>query len=288
VTQPVRRSSAAPLPWFERSVGSGLSALATIHEQVSQRPTVLPLSSAVGGAGTTTVLASLGRALSILGERVLLADADAPTTLDYSFRAQSEESALLLSTKAFTTFEGQVHVLRTGHHLQGVTQSGATRMQRAVAELRGRLDRIIVSGREVLTPAIAQQARVDGVCLVVVTPELRSLVALPAIIAAFQDPGARGGVKPYFVLNRFEQANPAHCEFRDLLAAELRSQLLPFCIPESTTVAQSLAERVSPLDIGPQSAFAEACFNLAEWYRAKVGEREPLSREFEENQLVSE
>ena len=70
----VRPATLAP-----EAIGTNLSALAAVHTRTFEGPALLPVISGVGGAGATTVLAGLGRALSILGERVLLVDARGPS-----------------------------------------------------------------------------------------------------------------------------------------------------------------------------------------------------------------
>ncbi|HYO82463.1 MAG TPA: cellulose synthase operon protein YhjQ/BcsQ [Bryobacteraceae bacterium] len=272
------------------SLDRDLSALATIHAPRFQQPTVLPIASAVGSAGVTTLMAGLGRALSITGEQVLLVDASTPSTLDYFYTTHADESPLLLSTAAMSPFEGQVHVLRTDREAAGVSQSWSTKVHRAVAELRGRCDHVLVAGREALTTSITQRAAAAGTCLIVLNPDLRSVLAVADILRAFTERTQHSGqqVRPAFIINRFDESNPAHCENRNLLAAELGSTLLPFCIPDSPVVAQSLSRRVNPIDAAPQSAFADGCFNLAEWYRGTVTTAPLTSSHFEENQLVSE
>ena len=274
----------------ESSLETDLISLAGAHERRIQQPTVLPLAAAVSGGGVTTLLAGLGRALSILGERVLLVDANAPSPLDYFYRRYGQESGFMLSTPVASTFEGQVHLLRTDVDAPCAAQSWSTRVHRALAELRGRFDRILVAGRDALTSALSEQARANGLFLVVLTPELRSLLAVPSILKRFSEhsAGANTSMKPAFLLNRFDENNPAHSEIRKLLAVELGSQLLPFHIPESRTVAEALADRVTPLDLAPQSAFTESCFTLAEWYRAQLDDLQSLSSRPEENQLVSD
>lgn len=267
-----------------------LAALACVHESRLHSPTVLPLASAVAGGGVTTLLAVLGRALSIMGDRVLLVDANAPSALDYFYRGHTQESGFLLSTLTSNSFEGQLHLLRTDTNAPSSPQGWSTRVHRALAELRGNCDRILVAGRYAFTPALTQQARANGVCLLVLTPELRSLLALPSILRMFDEgsEGAAINLKPFFVLNRFNECNPAHAEIRERFAEELGARLLPVCIPESPVVAQALANGVTPLDLAPQSPFTEACFGLAEWYRAQFNDMKALSSQPEENQLVSD
>ena len=117
-----------------QSIRSDLSALVTVHKQMAHQPLIMPIVSGVGGSGATTILAGLGRALSIIGERVLLVDAGGPSTLDCFYESDSEHSGLLLSTESRSAFEGQVHVLRSHAEATG----GGTKLLDAILQGRGR------------------------------------------------------------------------------------------------------------------------------------------------------
>ena len=276
----VARRSAAPIE-------SDLVALASAHQLSMEQPTVLPLAAAVAGAGVTTVLACLGRALSIIGDRVVLIDASAPSPVDYFFKRHGQQRGLLLSTQTLSTFEGQVHVLRTDTDAPAAAQSLSIRVHRALAEIRGRFNRILVAGRDGYTPALSAQAA--STCLVVLTPDLRATLAVPSILKMLSQCAIaeKNRFRPVFLLNRFDESNTSHRECRNSLAAELGSRLLPFSIPESTTVAEALAAGVTPLDLAPQSAFTEACFSLAEWYRLQLDEITVSASQPKETCLVS-
>ena len=282
-SQDVARITAPP------ELANNLSALAAVHTR-STDPPLLPLVSGVGGCGATTLLAGLGRALSILGERVLLVDARGPSTLDCFYNSGSQKTSLLLSTDPLSQFEGGVHVLRTHADAPCGSQSYSTRFCRATAGLRGHVDRILVAGTEWFAPAVEKRTWNGGVCLMILTPELRSVVAVPSILQAIEERSRRAGLKiePWFILNRFSEASPTHVAMRNRLAAQLGPRLLPFHIPESELVEQALLQETNVLDLAPQSAFADACFDLAEWYRTTSEKIAGLPARAEETQLVSE
>ena len=262
---------AASLPAAPQPVtGRDLCVLAALHARGVREPSILTVLSAVGGCGSTTILANLARALSIIGDRVLVTDASGPTTLDYCYQARGEATGLLLSTQALSPFEGQVHVLRSDANAPGASQSVVIRFHRAVAELRGRIDRILVGTRDVGLPATGGGA---SPCLIVLTPDLRSLLAVSGIQSAFARlrTESNTAIAPTFLLNRFDADNPLHVDMRYQLAAQLGSQLLPFAVPETDLVGDALAQGLNVLDYAPQSSYAEACFSLVEWCRWRFG-----------------
>ena len=271
-----------PAPSQQLPVHRQLVALANVHNSAAAEPSVLPLVAGVGGCGVTTVLATLGRALSILGERVLLVDTENPSTLPSFYEARAQGQGLLLSTDPLSRFEGQVHVLRTSTTVNTTAQAGSTRFHRAMAELAGRLDRVIIAGGESLTPALqGQPAAPRNISFVVVTPELRSTLAVPGILSSLG-----GNTEPWFLLNRFDRENPLHVHFRLQLRQILGERLLPLSIPKTPFVEDALLEGITVLDLAPQSEISDAFFELAEWYRAKCGVQTSSLRASEENQLA--
>jgi cellulose biosynthesis protein BcsQ len=277
------------LPAYQNSLESNISALAAVHERENQQPAILPMVSGVGGCGATTILAALGRALSVIGERVLLVDARGPSTLDCFYESKGEKSNLLLSINPPSQLEGQVHVVRTHMQAPGAAQSYSTKLCRAASGLRGNLDRILVASAEWLPPSLGRSTWSGGICLVILTPELRSVLKVPSMLQAITDHSKQANVEiePWFLLNRFDESSTAHFAMRNQLNAQLGSRLLPFVIPETDLVERALSLGISVLDLAPQSAFADACFDLAEWYRTTPRKRARSSGQAEETHLVS-
>jgi cellulose biosynthesis protein BcsQ len=272
------------------SIGSNLSALAAVHTRTLEEPALLPVISGVGGSGATTVLAGLGRALSILGERVLLVDTQGPSTLDRSYQSNTGKTSLLLSTASPSQLGGGVHVLRTHTDTPCGNQSYITKYCRATAGLSGHLDRVLIAGTEWPAPAFEQRTGSGSVCLVILTPEWRSVVAISPILKTIADRSRKTGwnIEPWFLLNRFVESSAIHANVRNRLSAQLGSRLLPFYIPETDLVEHALMQERNVLDIAPEAAFSNACFDLAEWYRATSTNTAWLESRAEETQLVSE
>ena len=181
-----------------------------------------------------------------------------------SYKTQAEGPGLLL-------YRSTVSLRRSGScatdliDIYTSAQGVSTRFYRAMAELAGRLDRVIMAGDKLLTPALkGQNPATRNICLVVITPEMRSTLAAPDILASFA-----GDAEPWFLLNRFDKHNSRDVQCRLQLQSTLGNRLLPFHIPESSSVEAALLRGVTLLDLEPQSEIADAFFNLAEWYRAK-------------------
>jgi cellulose biosynthesis protein BcsQ len=161
-------------------------------------------------------------------------------------------------------------------------QAGTTLFHRAIAELSDRLDRVIIGNGPYASPAMnGPIANGDNFSLVLITPEMRSVLAAAAI-----QESVSADLNTWFLLNRFDNANPRHDDIRHQLRTRLGEHLLPFCIPETSLVEDAMAQGVPVIDLAPQSQVADAFFELAEWYRAKSAVEVSNTCTSEETQLA--
>ena len=239
-------------------------ALTSLHRAIGPArypdPTVLPILSTAPGSGATTVLATLGRALSVLGEHVLIIGSDATPMLPFHFGGPSPRTSVSLRSPA-NPFEGTLHLL-------GGSNPPLT-IQRAMANLAGKLDRVLI-GAGNYPSALPIDIWPGGACLVVVTPEPSSLLALNTLNRKLADQEQRTGRKitPYYVLNRFDASVPLHLAGRDRLREQLGAQIPLFLLPQSQAISDALAESATVIDTAPSTASAGAFFMLAEWHRS--------------------
>ncbi len=244
---------------FDRNSDGALRSLARLG-----RPsrTVWPVLCSVGGCGTTTVLATLGRALSILGESVLLVDAGGSPTLPLYFGGQTGEHGLLCFRSQGNRFEGAVHIL------QSYGEEDAP-VSRAMAQLADDTHHVLLAPTTAMSVRMVDRLWIDGACLIVITPELRSLLAIEQILKRLPSP-----VRAHFLLNRVDVSNPLHAITRERLAAQLGDRLLPFVVPEASEISDALASGFTVIDTHPRSVAADSYFQLAEWLRAASAQRQ--------------
>ena len=241
-----------------------LSSLCKVFEQTREaaaRPrqrtqtAVCPVLAATGGCGTTTVLATLGRVLSILGENVLLVESTGSQTLPLYFGGEPTERGLLRYQSQTNPFEGAVHVFLPESDDEGP-------VYRSIAQLSGEVQHVFLAPSERLRERMGNRLWVDGSCLVVITPELRSVLAVDRILRTLDSQ-----TKAHFLLNRFNADKPLHMLTREKLHAQLGDSLLPLTLPESDEVENALASGLTVLDSAPKSKISDAYFQLAGWLR---------------------
>jgi cellulose biosynthesis protein BcsQ len=109
------------------------------------------------------------------------------------------------------------------------------------------------------------------ICLVVLTPDINSVMALGPFRkisdARAQRPGSRSQSSVHFLINKFDPDSAFHAEVRQNLRLQLGARLLPFCIRRSDAVSEALAAGMTVLDYAPNSAPAEDFLRLASWAR---------------------
>jgi len=250
--------------------GQDLQPEAAPAPQRETRVPLLAVFSLAGGVGKTSLVATLGRALSSQGEKVLLADTTSHGLLPYYFGAS----------------ELRPGVVRTFSPPSGSTDAPIYLVSYDVDQAAGDPGR-----QEVLLDELARSSagafrilldlngssgwmlrRLSAMCptvLVPVAPDMNSVISLEKVENYFNgiaDPEGRP-ILPFYVLNQFDAALPLHLDVREVLRRQLGDRLLPFVIRRAPAVSEALAEGMTVVDYAPDAAIAEDYMNIAGWLR---------------------
>jgi cellulose biosynthesis protein BcsQ len=231
---------------------------------IEQHPPVVAVYSMAGGVGKTCLVATLGRALSALGEHVLLADTTAGGLLPFYFGSSASNPGVRTFCPIGVERDAPVKILNLeaeryprngGEHdpllvaLVG-DGDGASRilvdLATAARDLTGRL---LVLRPTVLVPLLPDMSSVA------------SLASLETFLGG--DEGAA-----YYLLNQFDGSSPLHRDVREMLQRRLGGRLLPLVLRRTAAVSEALAEGMTVIDYAPGSATAEDYWNLAGWLRS--------------------
>jgi cellulose synthase operon protein YhjQ len=226
-----------------------------------QRPPILALFSLAGGVGKTCLAATLGRALSALGENVLLADTAACGLLPFYFGARDFKPGLL-RTFSRPGAEGDVAVNVLS--LQPDGYSGGSERDPLLDELlrggRG-AGRILVDVATASRAVVSRLMQLRPTFLVPILPDMSSLACLAPLETML------AGADTFYLLNQFDPDSPLHLEMHEILRQRLGDRLLPFVLRRSSAVSEALAEGMTVIDYAPGSAAAEDYWSLAAWLR---------------------
>jgi cellulose synthase operon protein YhjQ len=257
--------------WFAlRGVfeGAPVQTEAIPAPQVSRVPAMAVFSLA-GGVGKTSLVASLGRALSARGERVLLVDTAAFGLLPFFFGATDQRPGLL------RTFNPPG--VSSDAPIQMVTIDPDGLDSETPESLSGEISKFALgAGRIIVDLATASGAttrrimRMAPLVLVPVVPDMNSVVSVSSIDAFFEHNSNPAGKPqmPFYVLNQFDASLPLHLDVREVLREQLGERLLNFALRRTPAMSEALAEGMTVMDYDPGSPLAEDFATLAGWVKS--------------------
>jgi cellulose biosynthesis protein BcsQ len=233
--------------------------------------------SLAGGVGKTCLVATLGRALSALGEHVLIADTAAGGVLPFYFGAREGKPGVVRTfspppSPLVPECDAPVQML----NLQAQPPPGGRGepdplLTELLHDARG-ASRILLDvatgSREMTSKLLPLWPTV----LVPILPDMSSVASLGLIEELLAGPlsqlgqGGRPG-KTLYLLNQFDASSPLHVDVRAILQQQLGNRLLPFVLRRSPAVSEALAEGMTVIDYAPGSEIAEDYRTLADWLR---------------------
>jgi cellulose synthase operon protein YhjQ len=259
--------------WFALNgvfTGAGLPA-EVLPAAVPQRAPVLAVFSLAGGVGKTSLVATLGRALSARGERVLLVDTAAFGLLPFFFGARDQRPGVLRTfTAPGAGGDAPVQLITIDPESLGPENAPQdTLMQEISRHTRG-INRVLVDLATASGATTRRVLRLAPAVLVPVVPDMSSVVTVSSIDAFFQRNVSGSGhqVRPYYVLNQFDQSLPLHLDVREVLREQLGDRLLPFALRRAPAVREALAEGMTVVDYASSSSVAEDFGSLAGWVKS--------------------
>jgi cellulose biosynthesis protein BcsQ len=226
---------------------------------------VLAVFSLAGGVGKTSLVASVGRALSARGERVVLADTSLFGVLPFYFGAREIKPDVL---RTFSGGPGDTPInLLT---LDGERAAADPELlKREVARAAQDANRVLIDVATGSAAMLRQALRLSPTVLVPVVPDMASAVSLQSLETFFKNQEGLSGhpLRAWYVLNQFDPSMPLQLDVREVLRQQLGERLLPFAIHRSTAVSEALAEGMTVIDYAPNSPAAEDIMNLVTWIR---------------------
>jgi cellulose synthase operon protein YhjQ len=244
-----------------------------IRKAASGEVPVLAVFSLAGGVGKTSMVATLGRALSSSGEKVLLIDTTSHGLLPFYFGASE------LKPGVVRTFAPPVGSADAPIHLMSfdvLNKGGDLEAQEWLAEELTRngqgMQRVLVDLSPSVPWVIKRMAKMNSIVIVPMAPDMSSVISLNVVERFFADITDANGkpVHPRYLLNGFDASQPLHLDVREVLRQQLGDRLLPFVIRRSPAVSEALAEGMTVMDYAPETAVAGDVLNLASWLRTQA------------------
>jgi cellulose synthase operon protein YhjQ len=251
--------------------GNGAAAeMAPAPAQAASRAPVVAVFSLAGGVGKTSLVATLGRALSARGERVLLVDTAAYGLLPFFFGARDQRPGVLRTfSPPGSSGDAPIQMITIDPETLGPENAAQETLTTEIARQSRGVSRVLVDLATASGATTRRILRMNPTVLVPVVPDMSSVVSVSSIDAFFQHNSAAGKpVTPYYVLNQFDPSLPLHLDVREVLREQVGDRLLPFALRRAPAVSEALAEGMTVMDYAPNSAVAEDFGSLAGWVKS--------------------
>jgi cellulose synthase operon protein YhjQ len=280
---PAQSSVADTLQHSRERVAARWYALKGVFEQPGQdqpeaapvrqketRTPVLAVFSLAGGVGKTSLVATVGRALSSMGEKVLLTDTTSHGLLPFYFGASELRHG---TVRTFSPPSGSTDapIYLVSYDVdQKQTDDEAQELlaEEIISNGRG-AHRILLDLTVGSSWIVRRMSRMSPTILVPVAPDMNSVISLQTVEKFFSGVNDGDGrpLQPYYVLNQFDTSLPLHLDVREVMRRQLGDRLLPFVIRRAQSVSEALAEGMTVVDYAPDAPVAEDYLNLATWLR---------------------
>jgi cellulose synthase operon protein YhjQ len=231
---------------------------------------LLAVFSLAGGIGATSVVASVGRALSAGGEKIVLIDTTTQALLPFYFGGKELRPGLM---RTYSPPEGTGEPISLILHDATQVNGDLGAQQRLTLEIFASAlgaQRMLVD----LSPASSWLLRrwVDlrPAVLVPLVPSMDSVIRLETTEKLFRGISGKDGepLLPYYVLNHFDASLPLHLDVRTVLRRRLGDRLLRFTIRDAPAVAEALADGMTVLDYAPEAGVSQEYRDVAAWLKS--------------------
>ena len=238
---------------------------------VAARPPVTAIFSLAGGVGKTSLVATLGRALSARGERVLLVDTAAYGLLPFFFGAGDQRPGMLRTfNPPAASGDAPIQMITLDPENFGPETTPQEALSTEILKHARGLGRVIIDLATASGSTTRRIMRLSPQILVPLIPDMNSVVSVSSIDAFFDHNGGVAATHslPHYVLNQFDSSLPLHLDVREVLREQLGDRLLPFVLRRAPAVSEALAEGMTIIDYAPNSTVAEDFASLASWVKS--------------------
>jgi len=238
--------------------------------QKETRTPILAVFSLAGGVGKTSLVATVGRALSSLGEKVLLTDTTSHGLLPFYFGASElRQGTVRTFSPPSGSTDAPIYLVSYDIEQSGRDEAAQEQLVEEIVNNSRGTHRILLDLNTNSSWIVRRMARMSPTILVPVAPDMNSVISLQAVERYFNGVVDADGrpIQPFYVLNQFDTSLPLHLDVREVLRRQLGDRLLPSVIRRAPAVSEALAEGMTVVDYVPDAPVAEDYVQLATWLR---------------------
>ena len=237
---------------------------------------LLFLRSLRGGAGATTIAATLARCLAGWGERTTVVETQADSVLPVFFGGRENGGAGVQgfdvpgSQKGILVIKGPVERRRRSTWPDSQDHTEGNSLYKRLREASTVSDRLLLDVTSFSTKELIGSNLYSRPILAPIVPDF-SCVSQIVELQSYLDDRSSDNHFPvllYYVLNKFDSSVALHRDIQNLLADQLGDRLLPITIRRTDAIAEALAKGMTVVDYCPETGVAEDFLQLAEWVRS--------------------
>jgi MinD-like ATPase involved in chromosome partitioning or flagellar assembly len=252
-----QKTASASLRNLFRYVTAGEAANKVTHDSVITGS--VSVSGSAGGAGATTVTATLARLLSRTGSRCVIVNGNEDSALPVYFGVQRLPDENCRFSGLQSLFEPKIRILdayRAGE--KGCSPNELT--ERVLNETGGAIDCLILD-----QPTRCTEPFGPGLRIFVAVPDISSLIGAKKMLTALKYSG--DSENTVCVLNRFTAGNVLHERVRTWYSENFSEVVT---LADSPVISEALAEGTTVVDWMPHSDVARDFGRLFETVRRKL------------------
>ena len=249
--------------------GQNQPEVAPVRQKETRTP-ILAVFSLAGGVGKTSMVATVGRALSSMGEKVLLTDTTSHGLLPFYFGASElRHGTVRTFSPPSGSTDAPIYLVSYDVEQAGNDQVAQDQLAEDIINNSRGTHRILLDLTSSSSWIVRRMFRLNPTILVPVAPDMNSVISLQTVEKFFHgiNDGDGRPLQPFYVLNQFDTSLPLHLDVREVLRRQLGDRLLPFVIRRAPAVSEALAEGMTVVDYAPDAPVAEDYLNVATWLR---------------------
>jgi cellulose synthase operon protein YhjQ len=238
--------------------------------QKETRTPICAVFSLAGGVGKTSLVATVGRALSSMGEKVLLTDTTSHGLLPFYFGASElRQGTVRTFSPPSGSTDAPIYLVSYDVDQKGSDEAAQEQLAEEIINNSRGTHRILLDLTVGSSWIVRRLSRMNPTILVPVAPDMNSVISLQTVEKFFSGVNDGDGrpLQPFYVLNQFDTSLPLHLDVREVMRRQLGERLLPFVIRRAPAVSEALAEGMTVVDYAPDAPVAEDYLNLATWLR---------------------
>jgi cellulose synthase operon protein YhjQ len=256
-------------PGHDGQDGHDQPEAAPVRQKETRTP-VCAVFSLAGGVGKTSLVATVGRALSSMGEKVLLTDTTSHGLLPFYFGASElRQGTVRTFSPPSGSTDAPIYLVSYDVDQKGSDQAAQEQLAEEIINNSRGTHRILLDLTVSSSWIVRRLSRLNPTILVPVAPDMNSVISLQTVEKFFSGVNDGDGrpLQPFYVLNQFDTSLPLHLDVREVMRRQLGERLLPFVIRRAPAVSEALAEGMTVVDYAPDAPVAEDYLNLATWLR---------------------